>query len=393
MKFNRYSIIIAIGLAVTGCSSGEHDLHGEHDEHEHSEGHVHGEHDEDAHEHDNGSGHGDEITLSEASAKRFGVGVEKLSPGTFNEIITVSGQIVPAQADQSIVSATTSGIVTLGRGVNVGERVAAGTNLGSISSKGISGGDPNEAQRIVIEAAKRELDRVTPLHKEDIVSDKEYNEIVERYNQARAGYSPAAAGGAIVSRSAGVITRLMVKSGEYVAVGQPIAVIAGNSRLTLRADVPEKYYNFLPTVVSANFRPDYSTSSLSLAQMGGRLISSPASSMAENGYIPVYFSFDSNGQTVPGAFAEIYLIGAAKHGAMTVPIDAVVELQGNHYVYTREHPDAYAKHLVTLGNNDGQRVEIVNGLKAGDMVVTKGAQVIRMAEVSNIAPPGHSHNH
>ena len=89
MKFNRYSIIIAIGLAVTGCSSGEHELHDEHDEHEHSEGHVHGEHDEDAHEHDNGSGHGDEITLSEASAKRFGVGVQKLAPGTFLSLIHI----------------------------------------------------------------------------------------------------------------------------------------------------------------------------------------------------------------------------------------------------------------------------------------------------------------
>ena len=396
MKINKFIIAVASALAIVGCSHKEDDGLDHHDHHEHAEeGHDH-EAEGEGHDHEHaeeGHDHGDEIHLSVAQAKQFGVQTETLAPGAFNEVITVSGQIVPQSSDQSVASATASGIFRLAGNLNVGDRVSAGQSIGSVSAQNIQGGNPSEPLKVAVEAAKRELDRITPLRSEGIVSEKEYNDARERYEQALADYNAAAKGGGVTAPTSGVISQLMVRSGEYVATGQPVAVISANTRLTLRADVPEKYYNFLPTVSTANFRPDYSDHALSLASMGGRLVSSPATAMARGGYIPVYFSFNSNGQTVPGAFAEIYLIGATKAGALSVPIEAVVEIQGNHYVYTREHDDAYAKHLVELGNSNGQRVEVLSGLPAGEKVVVKGAQVIRMAEIGNTAPPGHTHNH
>ena len=78
---------------------------------------------------------------------------------------------------------------------------------------------------------------------------------------------------------------------------------------------------------------------------------------------------------------------------ISVPRDALVEIQGNKYVYVAEDEDEYEKRLVKTGVSDGRRIEILQGLEEGDKVVSKGASIIRMAEVSAIAPPSHSHNH
>lgn len=44
------------------------------------------------------------------------------------------------------------------------------------------------------------------------------------------------------------------------------------------------------------------------------------------------------------------------------------------------------------GATDGERVEIVEGLREGERVVMQGAVHVRLASASN-AIPAHTHNH
>jgi len=85
-------------------------------------------HDDHAAQHENAAkevveddhNHSDEIILSHSTAERFGVKTAKLTSGMFNEVIKVSGQIVPAPDDQVVISARSSGIVTLAHGITPG---------------------------------------------------------------------------------------------------------------------------------------------------------------------------------------------------------------------------------------------------------------------------------
>lgn len=348
------------------------------------------------HHHDHGShaGQSDEIVLKPSDAKRFGVYSKMVKPQQFNEILKVSGQIVSAPNDQSVVSASSSGIVSYTSGIVEGKKVSIGTAVASISAKGMVGGDANEAALIAYEAAKRELDRITPLHEEGIVSTKDYNAAKQTYEQAKAAYSGNSTGSTATASTTGVVTRLIVKQGEYVEAGQPIAVISGNTRLTLRADLPERYYNFLPTITTANFRASFSDEIISLDDVNGKLVSSSAVAASDQpGYIPVYFTFDNNGMAVPGAFVEVYLIGSTRQGAIVLPIDAVTEQQGKHYVYVKLDDECYEKRMVTLGHSNGKEVEILSGLTRKDEVVSHGAVIVKLAEASGVVPEGHSHNH
>lgn len=377
-------ICIAISLALPACSNshteneashaGAEQLDEEHDEHEHD--------------------HAGLIKLDDHRAQEFGVKTENIEPTEFHEVITVAGQIESKASDESVATATRSGILTLSPNINQGVRVSAGSSIGAVRASNVQGADPTVEAIAARDAAKRELDRLAPLHKEGVVSTQKYNEALSAYEQAEASLRNSKQGSASISvPKAGVITQLLVKTGDYVEAGQRVAVISGNTNLTLRADVPEKYALQLSGIESANFRPGSSPETYSLKDLNGKLMTSNGSGIAENGYIPLYFSFDNNGMIAPGAFAEIFLVAGERPKVISVPKEAIVEINGNKCVYSLHGEGLYEKHVVKTGASDGQRVEIISGLESGEDVVVNGAQIVRMAETSATAVPGHTHNH
>lgn len=340
-----------------------------------------------------GHDHHDEIVMSPSDANRFGVKAEAIVKAPFAEVVKTVGEILPATSDIAVVSAPTSGIVRLANGIELGRNVRPGEVIAVVSAKNMSGGDVNAAAKANLHAAKRELDRLEPLLKDGIVTKKDYNEALRAYEEAKSAFSPVAAGGSAVAGIQGVISDLPVNDGAYVDAGQTIAVIGRNSRLTLRALLPASETSFLPGIVTANIRPSRGGDLVILSERKGSLLSSSASGSSLPGYVPVYFSFDSNGDVVPGVPAEVYLIGASKAESLSVPVGAVSEQQGENFVYVKVDDHAYKKQPVTLGRSDGNRIEVLSGINAGDSVVTAGSTFIRLAETSTVVPEGHSHSH
>ncbi len=351
-------------------------------------------HEQSAHEEGEGHDHHDEIMMSVEDAARFGVAVEAVESQPFAEVVKVFGEILPASADQSVVSAPTAGVVKLSRCTELGEKVSAGHVIATVSAKGVTGGDANVSAKAAMDAAKRELDRLEPLLKEGIVTKKDYNDALSAYELARSAYSPSAASGRAVAGISGIISALMVNDGAYVEAGQPIASISSSSRLTLKALLPARDAAFLPQIVSAAVKSSNDGGIIELAERNGKLLSTSASAASTApGYIPVFFSFDNHGDLVPGTPAEIFLESSGKTDALTLPVSALSEQQGEMFVYVRVDDHAYRKQPVAVGRSNGKRVEILSGVNAGDSVVTEGSTFIRLAETSTVVPEGHSHNH
>ena len=394
IKYLFRIIIAASVVALWSCAHSAEDdgLGHHHHEHEHAE-HEHDGHDhEDEHDHEEEAHAGDVIHLEPEQAKKFGVECDTVSLKPFANVVKVTGQILPSASGQGVISSKSAGIIHLTKGVVEGKNIAQGSSIGYISAKGISGGDANVAARVALESAKRELDRVTPLHNDGIVSTKEYNEVKRIYEQAAAAYSGSKAGSSATSPISGVITRLLVKEGEYVELGQQLAIVSKSSSLTLRADVPEKYAYFVPLIKSANIRPSSSDAILSLSEMNGLLVSTSAG-VSQGGYIPVHFSFNNNGQVAAGSFVEVYLLGEDSSSVISLPKDAISEQQGKFYAYVRLDEDCYEKRLVGIGMDNGKEVEIKSGLNVGETVVSHGGVILHLAESSGAVPEGHSHNH
>ena len=399
--------------------SHEHDHEGHNHEghnHEGHEGHNHEGHDHshdghkheakaDAHNHDAHAGHNhghshdgsnpDEIILAPEKAKAAGVASMEIQPKAFRQVIKASGEVQAAQGNESTIVANVSGVVSFQRSVTEGMQVGKGATLMTISASNLQDGDPAERARIAYESAKADYDRASRLVESQIVSQKEFNAIKERYENAKIAYealnnNKSQKGVSVESPMGGYIKNLLVKEGDYVAVGQPLATVTQNNRLFLRADVSERYYKYLNNIASANFKTPYDNQVYELEALNGKLLSYGKSAGSFD--VPVTFSFDKKGDIMPGSFVEIYLLSKHMEDTIVLPIEALTEEQGLYFIYIQKCAESYKKQEVKLGASNGKEVQILSGVHPGDKVVVKGAYHVKLASASN-ALPAHSHEH
>ncbi len=369
--------IFSGALIFTSCNSNAKDElahhHHDHGGHHHAEGHDHEAEEGHDHEHEGeeAEGHsGKEIVIEPEQAKMLGIETTAIKPSPFSDVLKVSGRIMETASATGTASAPTSGIVTFANGITEGSRVKAGQRIATVRAGRTTGGDPNAAARANMEAAKRELDRLKPLHEHGIVSTAEYNAALAAYNSAKALYSPGASAGAVVAPVSGTLTALSVRNGGFVEAGAPVASISSGTGLTLRADVPQRHYGKIASIKGVNIKTPYSDEAIDLSALGAS---------------------KSQGGTVSDT--EVFLLGEVRENVISVPVSALSEQQGRFFVFRRLDDECYEKVPVTLGANDGTRVEIKDGIKAGDNIVTKGTVSVRLAESSGVVPEGHSHNH
>lgn len=380
---------LAMALIVGGCA--EKAAHEEH-EHDHEMHHE----EEEAHAHEaHGAG---EVVFKKQDAEAIGLQTQTVQPGVFSEVIKTSGQIQSAQGSETVLVATVPGVVTLGdtRFVD-GTAVRKGQPVLTLASNTLSDGDVAIRIKNAYQTAKQEFERMEQLIGDKIVSQKEYEQARLAYENAKVAYDAiqgkqSVRGVAVTAPMNGFLKNILVKEGDYVTVGQPLATISQNNRLLLRADVSEKNYARLPMIRSAHFKTPYDDKVYKLDDLDGRLLSYGKSSGNNSFYIPVLFEFDNKGAVIAGSYVEVYLLGKPMEQVLSVPTSALVEEQGLYCVYLRLDEDCYKKQYVTLGADNGEAVQILSGLKTGDEVVIKGAYQIKLASASN-AIPAHTHHH
>lgn len=378
-------------LFFPGCRS-SHEEHDHDHEHDMTVDENSREHSDEKEEHNP-----DEIILSPEKAKAAGVVVEVVEPSDFHGVLKCSGKVLTANGDETTVVAPVSGIVSMKKGFTEGMSVGKGTAILSISSASLPEGDLMKRTEIAFRQAQAEFERAEKLQADKLITEKEYITAKTEYEKARLAYEALGIGKGtgstgVVSPSSGYIKECLVNDGDYVDVGQPLIRLTQNRKLYLRAEILERDYDKLPSVVSANFRPSYTDRTFSLSELDGRLVASGQSASATGSFVPVTFEFNNTGGVVPGSFAEIYLITNKRENVLTVPVSALTEEQGVHYAYVKVDDEGYLKKEVKLGASDGERIEIVSGLAPGDNLVTKGAIHVKLASASS-AIPAHTHNH
>lgn len=78
----------------------------------------------------------------------------------------------------------------------------------------------------------------------------------------------------------------------------------------------------------------------------------------------------------PEMFATIHLVGH-KQELMSVPTTAVLHEGGDTFVMVKKSDGAYEKRKVTIKNATIDKTEIASGLRAGETIVSSGAELLR----------------
>ena len=416
MRTIIYAITI-LAISLWGCknqSSQDKHTHSAtetHAGHDHShEGHNH-EHEGHDHEHETAeehaghnheskaTKHSDEIIFPKAQAAKTTFEVREIQPASFNQVVKTTGQVLAAPGDEAVIVATSNGVVSFSSNkLTEGTKVQKGQSLFQISSKDIAEGDYYTKVKATYEAAKASYDRAEALVKDKIISQKEFESTKLEFENAKTAYNAVsnnktAKGVSVNAPINGHMKNILVKEGEYITVGQPLATVSQNQRLVLRAEVSQRYYNAMQSVKSANFKTPYDNKVYSFEDLNGRLLSFGKTSNENSFFIPVSFEFDNKGEVIPGSFVEVYLISSPIENTLSIPVSALTNEMGIYYVYVQIDEEGYRKQEVALGANNGKEVQIIKGLHPGDRVVTQGAYQVKMASASGAIPHGHSHEH
>ena len=345
--------------------------------------------------------HEGEIEFTEEQKSRIDFAVENVVAAPFSEVIKTVGQLLPVPGGEELLVAPAGGLLSL-RGADVveGARVIANRPLFHISGGNLADNNIGirylEAENEYLKA-KAEYERKEALAKDKIVSASEltaakteflntelvYNNLKDSYSSGRYDVSP---------NINGYIQHINVSSGQYVDVGEPLASVVANDQLYIRAEARHSQASKLSDITSANFKMA-DGSIYSLGDLNGKLVAYGKGTDKEHPLLPVTFLVKNPSTLVPGAFVDTYLVIDDERVALTVPNTAIVEEMGAYFVFVEVHDDMYIKTPVVLGGTDGFRTEILSGLIGGEVVVSKGAIFIKLAQGTGTidAHAGHVH--
>lgn len=341
--------------------------------------------------------HGTEIILSPEQLVMLGVVDETLTLSPLRSALRTSGVVAPSSGDRAVAAATSDGIVRfVNPSLTVGSTVEKGQKLFILSSRSLPEGDRAARAAADYTQAEAAYRRAKELAAEQIVSQKELETAQLEFRRAELAYqavqgSAEQDGVAITASISGIITSLDAPNGSYAALGVPLATIAQNRRLTLTADVPLTHIGELNTYTDARFAHSVQGTIFSTDELRGQRTGINPSVDPGNAYGSVSFEIDNRAGIIPGAFAEVVLLGAARQDVLSVPKSALLEQEGLYFVVVRLDAECFEVRPVTLGNSDGLRTEILSGIKAGEKVVVEGAYHVKMAGATTAIPDGHAH--
>jgi cobalt-zinc-cadmium efflux system membrane fusion protein len=342
-----------------------------------------------------------EITFVKEYAWESDFMVEQVKPVLFSSVIPTSGEILAVPGEKKHLAAQHQGMVHFTDPKLVqGSSVSKGQVLFSIRSDQLI--DHNvklqfEESLNLYEKSKSEYERYRKLYAQGAISERQlinsrtvFMEDSLRMNNLRTNGS--AEGFRVVAPVSGTIHELCVSEGSFLETGRLMATISSNKVLLIRADLSQQFYGQLKEIETANFRPAYTTYVYSIEEMNGRLLAAGASVAENDHYLPIIFEVENDGSLLEGAFTEVFLKTKGKSNALIVPLTAISEEQGKHFVYIQISGESYTKRAVTPGRNDGRTVEILQGISAGERLVTKGVMLVKAASVAAVAV-SHGHTH
>ena len=161
----------------------------------------------------------------------------------------------------------------------------------------------------------------------------------------------------------GKIADLKFREGSLVSASSELCEILGSNGLVLRVKVLESDIGLISPNQQADIYPVTNTQNA----MTGRVIGiNPR--VDENGLVQVSLALASAKSLLPGMNARA-IIRAPQSNSLVVPKDAVVYRSGRAVVFTIENKESKWNY-VEVGKDNGEEVEILEGIEAGSIVIT-----------------------
>lgn len=311
-----------------------------------------------------------------------------------------TGVIEAAPGRQAEVTAPIAGLVdaaSVARSPTPGQRVKRGDVLAYlIPSLGEDGGSAYAEARAALRAAQDEYARAKRLVDADAAPRRRLNEAENQLQAAREALSGYAGGGLVSGGRlpirapiSGEIARRSITPGGRLEAGAPLFTIVDPSIVTLRVNVPASQASLVTPRSGAAFTIEGSDRRYEAAAVlsVGSVID-PASRT-----LPVLYQIPNADASIKvGQNARVQIATGQRLAGVIVPESAVLDEDGRAIAYVQPEGETFEKRELRLGGRQGERVLVLDGVKAGERVVTGAAYQVRLASLSTAAP-AHGHEH
>ncbi|MEL6339171.1 MAG: efflux RND transporter periplasmic adaptor subunit [Myxococcota bacterium] len=337
--------------------------------------------------------------------------------GSVTPTIEVAGEVSTPPSGQAEIGAPIAGRVIAPSGgiPSPGETVRKGQLLASIAAAPAAPEAGARADLAVVEAEARlqtalaAVERADRLIADRAIAQREVEgahrelgvaeEAVRASNRARDVFTGAAGGASfyLTAPLAGVLVEVRATTGQSVQGGEQLFRVVNLDEIWIKARVPEQQAALIRADEDAAYRLPGTDRWTELDVTGD----APTASVVNVGR-----AVDRRSRTVEVIYAlkavdERLRIDAMVrvavpagdpwHGVV-VPSDAVLEDDGRSVVYVQLEGEAFEERAVRLGPRSGSFTGVVNGVRAGERVVTLGANFVRLASRASTAP-SHGHVH
>lgn len=340
------------------------------------------------------------VTMSEQQAKLSGVDIHTAGPARIKSVLKLLGE-VQLNADRTVQVAPRMAGLVESVSANAGDRVRKGQVLAVISSQALA------AERAALLAAVRrhELSRTVFLREQKLWQEKISAE--QDYQQARGAMQEAeiavqgarerlAALGADPGNGArlaryeirapidGVVTDKRVAVGETVREDASLFVVADLSTVWIDASVGARELDTVAAGQQATVRAG--SSDLSAA---GKVsyVSALVGEQSRAARVRIVLP-NPKGAWRPGLPVNVEVVAAEVAVPIAVSVDAIQSWREQPVVFGRYGDDFEARPL-ELGRSDGQSVEVLRGLNAGEKYAAKNSFLIK----ADLGKSGASHDH
>ncbi|HZZ75438.1 MAG TPA: efflux RND transporter periplasmic adaptor subunit [Puia sp.] len=173
------------------------------------------------------------------------------------------------------------------------------------------------------------------------------------------------------STASGVLTSFEIHEGEYIPEGGTVVRLSDLSSLWAQAQVYTSQLSDIDAAGKAVVQiPDIGK------EISGRieLVNPEINPDTRINLVRVAIQ-NKNDQLKPGMLAYVVLTNRPMN-TLTLPLNAVLRNEHDDIVWVQSGHNAYKRVSVKLGKEYGENVEIISGIKPGDIIVVNGAYLI-----------------
>ncbi len=172
----------------------------------------------------------------------------------------------------------------------------------------------------------------------------------------------------------GYIGLKFVSEGSYISPSTKIATLVSKNPVKIDFSIPERYAGKVQTGDKIYFKPQGREEKLQ-----GEIYAIEPKVDTETRTLQLRGIYENKtGEILPGAFVEVELVLETSNRALLIPTEALVPEIAGQSVFLYKKGKAVSKRVET-GQRTERRIQITEGLQAGDTLITTGILQLRQA--------------